>query len=462
MGSELILVVDDNPDMRSYMSDVLIPEGYTVIHARDGENALEELRLHAIDLIITDLTMPRMDGATLIDHINKNHGLPIIVMTGEGSESIAVELFRRGVRDYLIKGGEGAAFSPKDVIEAVERSLSEIRLQRDKEDLTHSVHKLGATHIQRKRELKALYQLGREMTRIGRSHDEADQNRLMVFTLGSAHQLLESHENAIYLREGNRLVCRCLFKPGDDRPHPVRYIEEDSLVRDAINTGKIAVTGQHRRKGIAIAGAMAAPLMHGRDAIGAIVIHHHGAFSRDYNPDARDFLSGLSDYLSLSIKPGMLSNSRHTKTTTDMPIVKFEPDALVIPDSTVFISYSRTDWEQFSQPLVDMLHQHDFNLWYDQESIEGGANWLNQVTEALNDCKVMLLCETPEALKSPFVQMEYQYFFLEQKPILPVICKASNRRPPPLVTTQYVAFENTNGIIRELRKLLAKGVGVGK
>ena len=82
--SKLILVVDDSPSMRQLIGVTLRAAGYTVIETSDGQEALDYARKHAVDLVLTDVNMPHMDGITLVAHLRTltNYYLvPLLLLT---------------------------------------------------------------------------------------------------------------------------------------------------------------------------------------------------------------------------------------------------------------------------------------------------------------------------------------------------------------------------------------------
>lgn len=91
-----ILVADDNPELRKMLSEMLRQEGYEVLTARDGNNALNIARKHEgkIDLLITDVMMPKVDGFDLREKILRERSdLKILVMSGNLDPEIAGEDF---------------------------------------------------------------------------------------------------------------------------------------------------------------------------------------------------------------------------------------------------------------------------------------------------------------------------------------------------------------------------------
>jgi len=90
--------------------------------------------------------------------------------------------------------------------------------------------------------------------------------------------------------------------------------------------------------------------------------------------------------------------------------------------------------------LVADLAKESHKVWIDQHYIEGGNDWLDAIGEALQVCKTLLLVISPEALNSRFVKMEYKYFFMQDKPIIPVLHRQVVQMPFELATLQFVDF----------------------
>lgn len=104
MNERCILVVDDELLIRDLLYDFFNSQGWKISVAENGEKALEILEKGHVDLLLTDLKMPDMDGMTLTRNAKKNHpDLPVVVMTGYPSVDTAVEALRAKVADYIIK-----------------------------------------------------------------------------------------------------------------------------------------------------------------------------------------------------------------------------------------------------------------------------------------------------------------------------------------------------------------------
>src|ERR1043165_5425934 len=103
MRKKTILIVDDTSDLLSNMGEALELEGYTVIEAKDGAAAVNELEKRLPDLIITDLVMPRVDGFELIKIIRDDQrwsALPILVYSAMAERHITEKSLRLGATSY--------------------------------------------------------------------------------------------------------------------------------------------------------------------------------------------------------------------------------------------------------------------------------------------------------------------------------------------------------------------------
>jgi two-component system, NtrC family, response regulator len=101
---DTILVVDDEKNYLLVMETLLTGAGYEVLTIDSGEEALEQVRRNDLDLIITDMKMPRMSGIELMEQLKKVYpDLPIIMMTAYGTVEKAVEAMKKGAFDYILK-----------------------------------------------------------------------------------------------------------------------------------------------------------------------------------------------------------------------------------------------------------------------------------------------------------------------------------------------------------------------
>lgn len=119
MPSLKILVVDDEGRMRKLVRDFLVRDGYTVVEAADGEEALGIFyNQKDIALIILDVMMPKMDGYEVCEEIRRVSKVPIIMLTAKSDERDELKGFDLGIDEYVTK-----PFSPKLLVARVEAIL---------------------------------------------------------------------------------------------------------------------------------------------------------------------------------------------------------------------------------------------------------------------------------------------------------------------------------------------------
>lgn len=99
-----ILVVDDEASMRKNIVDLLSPQGYLIIEAPDGEAALRIVNSEPIDAVFLDISLPNMDGFSVLKKIKQSHqDLPVVIFTAFGTSERAIEAMKSGAFDYLEK-----------------------------------------------------------------------------------------------------------------------------------------------------------------------------------------------------------------------------------------------------------------------------------------------------------------------------------------------------------------------
>ncbi len=103
MSSARIMVVDDDPQIRRVLRTALVAQGYEVVDARNGEEALETLRDEKVDLVILDMNMPGMSGQETCRLMRSSSDIVIIMLTVRDAESDKVEALDAGADDYMTK-----------------------------------------------------------------------------------------------------------------------------------------------------------------------------------------------------------------------------------------------------------------------------------------------------------------------------------------------------------------------
>jgi len=174
-----LLVVDDSAMDRRVAGGLLEKQDdWSIIYAADGQEALDQIELHLPDLVITDLQMPVMDGLQLVAKIREEYPLmPVVLMTAQGSEEIAVEALRQGAASYVPK-----RHLSRDLAETVQLVLSASSTERGFSRLMHRMTRQECDFLIENDLLlipSVVNYLQEQMTRL-RFGDETDRLRVGV------------------------------------------------------------------------------------------------------------------------------------------------------------------------------------------------------------------------------------------------------------------------------------------
>jgi len=297
MAEELILVVDDGKDNRDFLIEhVLQPNGYRHLVAIDGHEGYQMAMKHRPDLILLDLQMPRMSGIQVIEALaNQNADIPIILMTFHGSEEIAVEVFRMGVRNYVKK-----PYYAEEMLEAIDRALSETRLRREKEALTERVLLANRELQRRLRELNTIYKVGKSVTSV------IEMDKLLPHIVDAAVYLTGAEESHLVMIENRRLVRRAYRNQLLPQAKAASDVVKDSIAAHVIRSGaSIVLNGEEvqvettGRRPVSVAYA---PLILHERVLGAIGVANYTSKAPHFSQNDGTLLSAISDYAAIAIE----------------------------------------------------------------------------------------------------------------------------------------------------------------
>jgi class 3 adenylate cyclase/CheY-like chemotaxis protein len=283
-----VLVVDDSSEMRKFVIQcVLEPSGFEVEEASNGAEGVRKVLKGNIDLVLLDLEMPKMTGFEVLDALlARQLKVPVILMTSHGSEAIAIKVFRKGVRNYVIK-----PFTAEDMLETIERALKEVRLQREKEILNTRLLQANRQLEQRLHELNTLYEIGKSVTAL------MDRDKLLKRVIDAALYITGAEEVAVLLedKKTGRLREYARKCRTDGKERQVSRRTEGELAADAVRKGDATATGA----------MLYAPLTVGGRAIGALGVSNKitARFFTDYD---RRLLKALADYAAIAIENARL------------------------------------------------------------------------------------------------------------------------------------------------------------
>jgi type II secretory ATPase GspE/PulE/Tfp pilus assembly ATPase PilB-like protein len=111
-----VLLVEDEDQLRAVLRDLLEREGFVVIEARDGVQALDEMDRGAPDALVLDLNLPRLDGYQVLTHMRARAAtarIPVLVLTARGDEDSEVKVFESGANDFIVKPFRPRALSAR-------------------------------------------------------------------------------------------------------------------------------------------------------------------------------------------------------------------------------------------------------------------------------------------------------------------------------------------------------------
>jgi two-component system NtrC family response regulator len=132
---DTVLIVDDEKNYPLILSEVLKEEGYSTLTANSGREALEILESSDVDLVLTDMKMPVMDGIELLEQIKaRDPELPVIMMTAHGTVEKAVEAMQKGAYNYILK-----PFDNDRLILYVKKACALYQMVKENRRLRHAV-----------------------------------------------------------------------------------------------------------------------------------------------------------------------------------------------------------------------------------------------------------------------------------------------------------------------------------
>jgi len=224
MDKETILVVDDNPQISKFWVRELLPAlGYTALHAKDGKTGLDLLKKQTVSLMLLDLQLPDMSGLDVLHQlVREGLSVPTILVTAEGSEQIAVESFRLGVQDYLIKPVEADQLN-----NAITRALTESRLRREKSFLTNQLRERLTWQT-------VLTKIGQSLT----SSLELDDVLRRIVEAGVHLTRAEEGFLALLDQKTDRLFLRAAKNIDQEKSKTMQLPVTDELIGKVMHTGK--------------------------------------------------------------------------------------------------------------------------------------------------------------------------------------------------------------------------------
>jgi signal transduction histidine kinase/DNA-binding response OmpR family regulator len=305
LAGETVLAVDDRADSVKFLREyVLEPNGYKMLSANNGADALELVLSQPVDLVISDLVMPKMGGLELLETLrDRDIDIPVILMTFHGSEGTAVRAFRLGARDYIIK-----PFAIDEMLGAVDRALTEKRLRQERDRLTHTVLKINQQLENRVQELRFLYGIGRSVTSL------QNLQQILNRIVEASAYLTNAEESSLMLidQASGDLYLRAARGINEKHATSFRIRMHDSIAGQVVNTGRPVMIGGLNQEdsfkvktGYFVKSLLNVPLKVKDRVIGVLAVNNKTAV-RAFSDRHLNLLMALADYASVAIENARL------------------------------------------------------------------------------------------------------------------------------------------------------------
>lgn len=329
MANELVLIIDDALQTINFVTDyVLKPNNYQVLVARDGQTGLKMAIEQRPDLILLDMSMAKMSGMEVLSVLNEhNLKIPVIVMTFHGSETLAVQAFRMGIKDYLLK-----PFTVTEMLASIERALAEARLRQERDQLTDRLLKSNHALEKRLKELNTIFGIGKSVTSL------LDQKKLLSRLVEAAIYLTDAEEGSLLLVDsGGESLTMAAARGIDERV--VRSFRVDiskSLPGSVVLSGDPLILPGSKMTAItnlySVRSLLYVPLKT-RGQVGGVLGVNNRHQSRTFTNHDLRLLSTLADFAAISMENAQLFNEVNNERNKLAAVLREITEPVVVINS---------------------------------------------------------------------------------------------------------------------------------
>jgi len=301
MSGEKILIIDDSREIVKHLTEYVLPTfGYETLHAFDGQTGLELIRDEQPDLVMLDLHLPEMTGTDVLQEMAQEAmSTPVVLMTGYGSEQSAIDAFRLGAKDYIIK-----PFTVDEITEAIDRALVETRLLHDKEELAEQLRRAKVELSRQAHEMETLSNIGKAVTSL------LSVDKVLARVLEAATQLTDAEESTIWMPDDSGEYLYAYGMSGGDEAdslEPLKLSVSDSQVGQVLQSGRPLRQSRTSGKGIKVQTGFFArailfvPLKLRGMTLGVLGVSNRIAY-RSFSRQDEFLLSFLADYAAIALE----------------------------------------------------------------------------------------------------------------------------------------------------------------
>lgn len=350
---EKVLIVDDKRENIVFLANkILRPSGYSIITAMDGEKGLNKALEEKPDLIIMDLKMPKMTGLEVLEALReKGYDTPVIMMTFHGSEAAAVQAFRLGAKDYIIK-----PFTVEEIETAIERALEKEKqpqlaeIDWEKVQLADELMEVNDSLQRSIDELGALHDVGRALTSI------LNLEKVLTLAVETAIPLAEAEEGSLFLVDENRgdIYLSAVRRPGEEHARVCSEKTNDDLIVQVVKTGEVVTISRFLEKGERSRNGdyslMAVPMKIGERIIGVLAVTST-ALDKDFTANDRYLLSILADYTAISTENSRLYGEAQFEIERQAKTMATKKEGVRDERDNIESQISRMEAEQLARQL---------------------------------------------------------------------------------------------------------------
>lgn len=366
MSGERILIIDDSKEIVNHLTKHLLPTfGYTSLHALDGQTGLQLIREKKPDLVMLDFNLPEMTGIEVLQQMaQESINTPVVLMTGYGSELSAIEAFRLGAKDYIIK-----PFTVDEIVETIDRALVETRLHHDKEELAEQVRRVKVEMTRQSNEMKTLSNIGKAITSL------LSVDKILERVLEAATELTDAEECTIWLAdEENKVLKAYGSNQNGDETELTTVPIEGSQMGEVMQTGQPFRHSEFSDKGIQIRddyyvrAVIFVPLKLRGVTLGVLGVNNIEAF-RSFSKRDEFLLGFLADYAAIAFENARVFQAADQALTAGLE----ELNTLIEITRTIT---SSVDLDEVVQLTIQQVH----DSWHIEAS---SVWWLNDNRQTL-------------------------------------------------------------------------------